>query len=110
MQFLDLQGLSESGEALDLGADIVTGVGLAAVAKAGQVEGDHPVVLGKVAGKTQPVVLARAEAVNHQNGFAVTRAALIVMNAKIADSQALGTELRLLQCDQLHRGQQRWGA
>ncbi|MNN52709.1 hypothetical protein D3C81_1674230 [compost metagenome] len=79
-----LQGLDEGLQTLGLGADIVAAGGPVAVAEARQVKGYDVVALGEVPGETQPVVLVGAETVDHQDGFTPGRAALVVMNAKIA--------------------------
>ncbi|MCY1540526.1 hypothetical protein D9M68_761730 [compost metagenome] len=52
VQLLDFQCLDEGGDAFGLGADIIAGMWLAAVAKARKVEGDNVVAPGEVTGKT----------------------------------------------------------
>ena len=75
VQAAHADGGGEIGDSLGLGADVVAGLlRLAAVAEAGQVEGDHMVALGQRPGEAQPVVLVGAEAVDQQQGRVLLRA------------------------------------
>ncbi|MNF89627.1 hypothetical protein D3C84_721590 [compost metagenome] len=67
------------------------------------------VALGEVAGETQPVVLVGAETVNHQDGFAPGRAALVVMDAKIAQRDLAFRQAGELAFHQQHARCQRRG-
>ncbi|MCY1549705.1 hypothetical protein D9M68_858890 [compost metagenome] len=103
------QGLDEGLQAFGLGTDVVTAGGPVAVAEAGQVQGDHVVAIGEVPGEAQPVVLVGAETVNHHDGFTLVRAALVVMDAKIAQRDLSLRQAGELAFHQAHAGSQRGG-
>ena len=84
MGAFDAQCLEDGRQAFGLGADVVAADGAVAVAEAGQVEGDDPIAVREVAGKTQPVILVGSETVDQYQGFALDRPSEVVMNVKIA--------------------------
>ncbi|MCY1557481.1 hypothetical protein D9M68_943330 [compost metagenome] len=67
------------------------------------------VALGEVPGEAQPVVLVGAETVDHQDGFAPGRAALVVMDAKIAQRDLAFRQAGELAFHQQHARRQRRG-
>ncbi len=73
MSLVDTQGIENVAQAFGLGADVVAAGRAIAVTEAGEIEGDHSVAVGEVAGKTQPVILVGREAMNQYQGFAVWR-------------------------------------
>lgn len=93
VQAAHADGGGEIGDSLGLGADVVAGLlRLAAVAEAGQVEGDHMVALGQRPGEAQPVVLVGAEAVDQQQGRVLLRATFQVGDLQVVDLHAVLAE------------------
>ena len=100
MGALDSQRVENAGQALGLGADVIATGGMVAVAEAWQVQRDHLIVVGQVAGEAQPVVLVRSEAMDQYQGFGRVRSSPVVMDVKIADTQSFMAEPGAILLDQ----------